>query len=152
MKPVLLSILVSCSVVFVHPVLADAPAVKQVTITASDNMRFSVTHIGAHPGERIHIQLKNVGTLPKEVMGHNWILLKADADPAAYSTVASSAKEEGYIPRSLANKVICSIPLLGSSQTGDVEFDAPTTPGKYPFLCSFPGHFQVGMRGELEVK
>jgi uncharacterized cupredoxin-like copper-binding protein len=32
-----------------------------------------------------------------------------------------------------------------------VTFTAPTTPGRYEFVCSFPGHYQVGMRGVLIV-
>jgi uncharacterized cupredoxin-like copper-binding protein len=28
----------------------------------------------------------------------------------------------------------------------------PKAPGSYPYVCTFPGHFQAGMRGTLEVK
>jgi len=31
-------------------------------------------------------------------------------------------------------------------------FAAPAAPGRYPFICSFPGHAQVGMRGVLIVE
>jgi azurin len=125
---------------------------KTIVITASDMLKFSVTQIEVQRGQTIHIQLKNVGTMPKDIMGHNWILLKAGSDATAYATAALSAKGEGYQPKSLADQVLASIPLLGPKQTGEVTFVAPDTPGSYPYLCTFPGHFQAGMRGELIVK
>jgi azurin len=36
-------------------------------------------------------------------------------------------------------------------QNATVTFTAPTTPGEYPFVCSFPGHW-VTMRGILRVE
>ncbi len=133
--------------------LSAAPDdVKTVMITANDSLKFSVTRIEAQPGQKIRIELKNAGSMPKEVMGHNWILLKAGSDASAYATAALSAKKENYQPRALAGEVLASIPLLGPRQTGDVTFEAPMTPGSYPYLCSFPGHFQAGMQGLLIVK
>ena len=115
-------------------------------------LKFSVTQIEVQRGQTVRIQLKNIGTMPKDVMGHNWILLKAGSDVTAYATTALSAKGEAYQPKSLADQVLASIPLLGPGQTGEVTFVAPDTPGSYSFLCTFPGHFQAGMRGELRVK
>ena len=135
-----------------QPVAADSDAVKTVLITVSDNMKYSVTRIEAQPGQKVHVLLKNVGTLPKEVMAHNWILLKTGQDPSAYAAKAVSAKDQDYQPKSLADEVLAAIPLLGGKQTGEVTFDAPTHAGSFPFLCSFPSHCQVGMRGELVVK
>ncbi len=132
--------------------LHAADPVKTVLITANDQMKYSVTHIDAHPGQPIHVQLKNEGTLPKEVMGHNWVLLKAGFDPMAYATSALPAVKENFEPKALAGQVLASISLLGARHEGEVTFNAPETPGTYFFLCSFPAHCQSGMRGELVVK
>ena len=137
------------------PFLTGAAApdpVKSVVIIAGDSMKFSVTRIDARPGQTIHIQLKNEGTLPKQVMGHNWIVLRAGSDTSAYAAAALSAKDQNYQPTSLAGEVLAAIALVGAKETGEVTFDAPLQPGSYPFLCSFPAHCQVGMRGELVVK
>ena len=134
------------------PAASAADDGKTILITASDMLKFSVTRIEAQRGQTIHIQLKNIGTMPKDVMGHNWILLKAGSDVTAYANAAISAKSEAYQPKSLAAEVLASIPLLGPRQTGEVTFVVPDVPGSYPFLCTFPGHFQAGMRGELLVK
>jgi azurin len=125
---------------------------KTVVITANDNMKFNVTRIEARPGQKIHVVLKNEGTLPREVMAHNWVLLKTGENPTAYAAAALSAKGQNYQPPSLAGEVLAAIPLIGARQTGEVTFDAPAIPGSYPFLCSFPAHCQVGMRGELVVR
>jgi azurin len=129
---------------------AEEPRV--IVITAGDSMKYDVTRIEAHPGEKLHILLRNNGTLPKSVMGHNWVLLKAGSDTLAYSTAAVAARSENYEPQSLADRVLVALPLIGARQSADVTFDAPVTPGVYPYLCSFPAHCQVGMRGELVVK
>ena len=133
--------------------LPAAPApVKDVAIVANDQMKYSVTRIEAQPGQVVHVTLRNEGTLPKEVMGHNWVLLKSGQDAAAYAAAALSGAKEMYQPKALADQVIAFIPLLGAKQEGEVTFNAPTAPGTYEFLCTFPAHCQAGMRGVLVVK
>jgi azurin len=131
---------------------ASSAGPRVIEISAGDTMKFSVTAIEAKPGEELKVVLTNNGTLPKEVMGHNWILLKAGSDAAAFDAAASTAKDTGYIPSSLKDEIIAHIDQLGPHQSGEVEFSAPSAPGEYPFLCSFPAHYQVGMHGILTVK
>jgi azurin len=125
---------------------------RTVEITAGDTMKYSLTSIEAKPGEELTVVLTNIGAQPKEVMGHNWILLKAGVDAEAFAKAATLAKETDYFPVALAGQVLAHIELLGPHKSGEVTFKAPTTPGEYPFLCSFPAHFQVGMKGVLTVK
>jgi azurin len=127
-------------------------ATTSIEISGNDSMKFNITSFTVKPGEVVHVSLSNVGTLPKTVMGHNWILLKAGKDGAAYSAAAANAKNEDYQPKALAGDVIASIGLLGARQNGEVTFTAPSAPGNYVYVCSFPGHFQVGMRGVMVVK
>ncbi|MGA3007373.1 MAG: plastocyanin/azurin family copper-binding protein [Opitutaceae bacterium] len=145
-------LLTGCSKSEPAAVAAAPSGPRTFQLTAGDNMKYNLTRIEASPGETLHITLANVGTLPKDVMGHDWILLTAGADPAAYSRAAVTAKDANYQPPALASEVLASISLLGPGQTGDVTFKAPTQPGEYPFLCSFPAHFQSGMQGELVVR
>jgi azurin len=85
-------------------------------------------------------------------MGHNWILLKAGTDVAAFDAAATASKATDYFPADKADEVIAHIPLMGPRKSGEITFKAPTQPGDYPFLCSFPAHYQVGMKGVLTVK
>jgi azurin len=151
MKTISCLALMACAFLTARAAPSDE-AVKNVVITSNDALRFSVTKIEAKPGEKIHVVLKNEGTMPKDVMGHNWILLKAGKNPDAYAKVALSAKAENYQPKALADQVLAVIPLLGPKETGDVTFTAPVAPGTYHYLCACPAHEAAGMRGTLVVK
>lgn len=130
---------------------ADTAGARTIKLTASDQMRYNLTSIEAKPGETLTVELTNTGSLPKEAMAHNWVLLKPGNDPMAFSAAAATHKDEGYIPASLKNEIIAFIPLQGPHETGSVTFKAPDQPGEYPFLCSFPGHAAL-MKGTLTVK
>ncbi len=143
--------LVSLGLAAAASLRADAASDLSVLITASDTLRFSVKRIEAQPGQTIHLELRNVGSMPKAVMGHNWILLRAGSDVAGYAAAAIAAKGTDYQPKNLAGEVLASTPLIGPRQSAEVTFAAPAAPGNYPFLCTFPGHFQAGMQGVLVV-
>jgi azurin len=85
-------------------------------------------------------------------MGHNWIVLKAGSDPVAFAAAAAPEAATEYIPSKLKDKIVAFIGLLGPNESGEVTFKAPSEPGDYPFLCSFPAHCVVGMKGVLVVK
>ena len=129
-----------------------APAGRLIEMTANDQMKFSVMTITAKPGELIHVRLKNVGTLPKNVMGHNFVLLAKGTDATAFAGAAATAAATAYIPATMKAKVVASTPLTGPGETVDVTFAAPKVAGQYTYLCSFPGHFLAGMKGVLTVK
>lgn len=124
---------------------------RTIEITANDQMKFSVTSIEAKPGEQLHVVLTNVGSMPKEAMAHNWVLLHPGSDVMAFSVAAAGARDKDFLPDNLMSQVVAHIGLLGPKQTGEVTFKAPDQPGEYPFLCSFPGHAAL-MKGVLAVK
>jgi azurin len=134
---------------------ADAIAaarVVKIRAGVENAMKFDVATIAAAPGETIKVVLANASTLPKDVMGHNWVLLAAGTDPVAFAAAGASEPGNGYIPSKMKDKVIAAIGILGPNETGEVTFKAPTAPGEYPFLCSFPAHCLIGMKGMLVVK
>ncbi len=125
---------------------------KTFAITASDTMKYSVTRLEVSPGEDVKVTLTNAGTQPKAAMGHNWTLLRKDADASAFANAAVAHKDSDYFPQELSSQVLAHTKLLGPRESDTVEFKAPTEPGDYPFLCTFPGHFVSGMKGVLVVK
>jgi azurin len=132
---------------------AAAPAAaRTVEITAGDNMKFSVASIDAKPGEDLKVTLTNVGSLPKEAMGHNWVLLKKGTDATAFANAAMTAKDTDYIPAAMKGQVIVHTAVLGPRKSEEVSFKAPTEAGEYVFICSFPAHYLAGMKGVLVVK
>ncbi|HWA88232.1 MAG TPA: plastocyanin/azurin family copper-binding protein [Opitutus sp.] len=132
---------------------AAAPAEgRAIAITANDTMKFDTTEIHARPGEALAVTLTNTGTVPKFSMGHNWVLLAAGTDLNAFTTAAAEAATTDYIPAAFNASVLARTKLLGPKESDTARFVAPTKPGRYPFLCAFPGHMQVGMKGDLIVE
>jgi azurin len=132
---------------------APTPASGRVIeITGNDSMKFSLTEIRAKPGESLSVTLTNIGTMPKFSMGHNWVLLKSPSMVDKFVAEAPQAATTDYIPASGKDAMLAHTRLLGPKETDTVTFQAPKEPGRYPFLCSFPGHYQVGMKGELIVE
>ena len=72
--------------------LLAAAAPREIEITANDQMKFSLAAIEAKAGEQLKVTLKNIGTLPKEAMGHNWVLLKPGTDLNAFAMAAMTAR------------------------------------------------------------
>ena len=125
---------------------------RTIEITGGDDMKFSVTEITAKPGETIRIQFKNTGTLPKMAMAHNVIVLKPTTKVVEFNTAAASARETDFIPAAMKSEVLASTGLAGPGETVEATLKVPAAAGTYPFMCSFPGHFTAGMKGNLVVK
>jgi len=121
-------------------------------LTANDTMKYNLTRLEVTAGQEVQLTLTNLGTLPKQSMAHNWILLKRGSDPAAYANAAVTHQAQDYFPPELAGEVLVHTRLLGPKQSDTITFKAPTEPGEYPFLCSFPAHYLTGMKGVLVVR
>lgn len=125
---------------------------RQIEVTGNDQMKFNVTEIRAKAGESLSVTLSNIGTVPKFSMGHNWVLLKQNANVDEFVAEAAQAATTDYVPLSRKGDMLAHTRLLGPKEKDTVTFQAPKEPGRYPFVCSFPGHYQVGMKGVLIVE
>lgn len=123
-----------------------------VTLEANDQMKFDKSLIEAKPGQKVQVTLRNVGTMPKVSMGHNFVVLDGKVAPEAFIEASSMQMANEHIAPELVEHVIAHTKLLGPGEFDTITFTAPTTPGDYPFLCSFPGHFAIGMKGVFSVK
>ena len=130
--------------------LVSAQSTLEVKIQVDDSMKFSASEIEARPGQKLIVELKNLGN-PKANMAHNFILLKKGTDPAEYAAKAITAADELFQPHELDDKVIASSCVIGPGQAQKIVFDAPLEEGVYYYLCSFPGHFLIGMKGQLII-
>ena len=143
---------VLAAVVATSTLVLQAQGPRVVEIEGNDMMKFSLASIAAKPGEQLTVRLKVVGKMPKMAMAHNFVLLTAAANAATFANAAVMASATGYIPAARKGEVLASTALAGAGETVEVTFRAPTAPGTYTFLCSFPGHFAAGMRGTLVIK
>ena len=131
---------------------AGAAAARVIQIQVGDNMKFEPAAITAAPGESIKVVLKHIGTMPKVAMGHNFVLLKKASDAKSVVDKSASARNTDFIAPSVLPQLLAYTKLLGPGETAEVTFTAPAQRGDYMFICTFPGHFAVGMKGTLTVK
>ena len=134
-----------------YAVRAAEDPVRTIDIVATDDMKYSVTAITAEPGEELRIRLQARGVIPKIAMAHNVVVLELDTDIDTLLKEGGPHRETDFIPPSMAKNVIAKTPLAGPGEMVQVTFTVPTTPGEYPFLCTFAGHYQAGMKGTLSV-
>ncbi|PRY12022.1 copper binding plastocyanin/azurin family protein [Pontibacter ummariensis] len=82
-------------------------------------------------------------------MVHNVVFTQ----PGAYQEVALAAEEVGasgnYVPD--MPLVVAASPMALPGQTVELNFTAPTEPGAYDFVCTYPGHWKL-MHGTLLVE
>ena len=129
---------------------ADPP--RTIDITAGDDMKYNVTAIKAQPGEQIRIRLTAKGTIPKIAMAHNVVVLKIGTDIAKLAAEGAPHRATDFIPPAMLPSVIAKTALAGPGETVQVTFTVPAKPGRYPFICTFAGHYQAGMKGILVVR
>jgi azurin len=131
---------------------APAGAVRTIEIVGTDDMKYSVTTIPAKRGEQLRVRLTSKGAMPKIAMAHNFVLLTLKANALKFSEAAAQARATDFIPPTMKDQVIASTTLAGAGETVEVTFKVPAVAGSYPYICTFPGHFAAGMRGNLVVK
>lgn len=145
---------------FAAPQAAAAMAGRLIEVTTTDaggKYLFEPSTIAAKPGEQIHLRLKSVSSnpgmakMPKAAMAHNFVLIKAGVEPTQFAMSGMATGLAGeYLPADKSN-VIAFTALAAMGETVDVSFKAPAA-GTYPYICSFPGHLALGMKGSLVVK
>jgi len=158
LRPIVLLLLAITAVGVSTTAGAQTPAApaRTVNLTVGDpvdgKMSYSLSQITAKPGERLRVILMSIGTLPKVVMAHNWVLLRIGVDPKGFTDEAAFARDTDFMPPKRKGDVIASTSLVGPGERDEVTFTVPKVAGKYPYVCTFAGHFAGGMTGELIVK
>jgi azurin len=133
-----------------HKATQEATSIKDDEVeihmfTNGISMMFNLATFQAKAGSTIHLFFENrrPGNL-----AHNWVLVNAgkEADVAAEGLTKGEAA--GYLAE--GPNVLAHTDLILPGKTTELRFKAPTEPGKYPYICSFPGHYMM-MKGVLEV-
>ena len=126
---------------------------SEIVISGNDTMQFDVKTFEVKAGEPVTLTLKNTGKHPKILMGHNLVVLKKGISAIAFGQKAmgAGANATNALPDSVKEDVLASTKLLGPGESDTVKFTAPTEPGSYEYVCTFPGHFAM-MRGTMTVK
>lgn len=116
--------------------------------TVEEEMRYDIPYFAVEAGRPVQIVLKN-----EDLMPHNLVVtipgaLKEVAEIAAKMSPQDLTDGKEYIPRN--GKVLFATGMVQSRQQERLTFDAPTEPGEYPFVCTFPRHW-MRMYGVMVV-
>lgn len=120
-----------------------------ITLNSDDRMMFDRKEIRVKAGKKVTLTLKHIGKMPKNAMGHNFVLLKKGTDISSFGIKAMTASDNQYIPKE-SDEVIAHTDLIGGGESSTITFDAPEI-GEYDFICSFPGHYAM-MKGKFIVE
>ena len=120
---------------------------RNITIEAVPGMRFDLERVTVQAGERIRLQFDN----PDDML-HNLLVVtpgSADRVVEAAMRMGLSGQERHFVPDS--PDVLFHTALLQPEAEEAIYFQAPSTPGEYVYVCTFPGH-GFTMRGVLVVE
>jgi azurin len=124
----------------------------QLEISGSDQMQYDKQTLTVPAScKEVTLALHHTGKLPREAMGHNWVLVNA----ADFNAVANAGMAAGlandYVPAG-DMRVLAHTKTIGGGQTTSITF--PTSilkpGGDYRYLCTFPGHNAL-MRGTFKI-
>ncbi|PWK43998.1 azurin [Pseudomonas sp. B21-040] len=125
----------------------------KVTVDSTDQMSFDKKAIEIDKScKTFTVELTHSGSLPKNVMGHNWVLSKeADMQTIASAGLAAGI-DKNYLPEGDA-RIIAHTKIIGAGETDSVTFDVSKLAAgeAYGFFCSFPGHIAM-MKGTVTLK
>ena len=113
--------------------------------TLGNLMKYNMTQIKAKPNTKIKIILKNNASL--EIMKHNIVILN---DASKIDEVGTAALNvENYVPKHPS--IIAASDMIGPGEETELIVQIPDAVATYPFICTFPGHYQV-MQGKIIVE
>jgi putative heme-binding domain-containing protein len=132
-----------------NPWLEKIDGARPITIEAASNLAYKTPELRVKPGDKIALTFVNPDVVP-----HNWVLVK----PGTLATVGTladgliaepEAVARHYVPKT--DDVIAYADIIEPGQQQTIFFAVPDAPGRYPFLCTFPGHWKL-MNGVLVVE
>ena len=129
-------------------ILSDTKDLTTIRIaTIVEKMKYDTPELTVKAGKKIKLTFANPDFMP-----HNIVLVnpgKLEAIATAAIALGAEGFNVGFVPKS--SDVIWASKLIDHGKEQVIEFTAPTTPGDYPYVCTFPGHHLL-MRGVLHVK
>jgi azurin len=124
-----------------------------INVEVGDHMNFApvAMQVSASKCDSVTLTIKHTGTVPRNAMGHNWVLtLTEDAQGTAQEGWAAGLDNEYLKPDD--SRVIASTKVVGGGESDTIAFDFSQLEvgGDYTFFCSFVGHFAI-MQGKFTV-
>lgn len=122
------------------------------TVEANDAMQYNVSSITVPRScKNFTVTLKHTGKMPRNVMGHDWVMTTAANESGAVADGTQAGLDHNYVKPG-DPRVIAATRIIGGGETTSVSFKpSMLKPGTdYVFFCSYPGHAAV-MRGKITL-
>tara|TARA_A100001015_G_C14350562_1_gene466603 strand:+ start:37 stop:471 length:435 start_codon:yes stop_codon:yes gene_type:complete len=110
-----------------------------------NQMKYNVVQIKAKPNSSLLIKFLNNANM--EIMKHNIVVLNSEDAIDEVGKAALSA--ENNVPDHPS--IIAASNMVGPGDSTELVVQIPNEPGVYPYICTFPGHYQV-MQGKIVVE
>jgi putative membrane-bound dehydrogenase-like protein len=126
-----------------------AVTVRVVRInTVHEEMRYDTPYFAVEAGRPVQLVLRN-----EDLMPHNLVIMRAGemrnvALAAAEMSPQPDARGLVYVPKSEA--VLFATRMVDPHRQDALTFTAPSEPGEYPYVCTFPNHW-MRMYGVMVV-
>ncbi|MDB6171033.1 MAG: hypothetical protein JWL59_344 [Chthoniobacteraceae bacterium] len=120
-----------------------------VVKTVREQMRYDTAQLVVEAGKPFEIIFENA-----DIMPHNFVVItpgsRQEVGTAASGMPATPDKTGRlYIPAT--DKILAGSKMLEPGQKEKLALVAPTAPGEYEYVCTFPGHWPI-MWGKLIVE
>lgn len=119
---------------------------KTIVIGTLPGLKFDQSSVTVKAGSKVKLTFKNT-----DDMMHNLVIVM----PGTATSVGEQALNLGvqasklnYVPDS--KNVLFHTKVLSANTSETIYFTAPLKPGKYTYVCTYPGHYLI-MQGTLEV-
>lgn len=125
----------------------------KVTVDSTDQMSFNTKAVEIDKScKTFTVELTHSGSLPKNVMGHNWVLSSTADMPGIASEGMAAGIDKNYL-KDGDTRIIAHTKIIGAGEKDSVTFDVSKLAAgtDYSFFCSFPGHISM-MKGTVTLK
>ena len=116
--------------------------------TLPEKLSFDVKWFAVEAGKPVQIVLFNPDAMPHNLIVSKPGSLEAVGTAGGSMPMPTDPDAKAFVPDLPA--VLFSTKLVKEGDTERLGFTAPSEPGEYPFVCTFPGHW-VRMYGVMLV-
>ncbi len=104
-------------------------------------MVYDKERIAVQAGKPVEFVFEN-----SDIMPHNFVILQPGGLQEVGELAEAQAQQPGAVERQYVpngtNRILLSSQLLQPRQSQKLSWTAPTKPGVYPYVCTYPGHWR----------
>jgi azurin len=130
------------------PSAAGPVSLEIDSVPEAGSFKYTKASLEAPPGSKITLKFNNK-TDAAAAVGHNWALVKKGKEDTVVNNGTAAGDANGWMKPNDPD-IIAHTKLIKGGESDSVTFDAPAA-GTYSFLCTFPGHYAGGMKGDLKI-